>query len=70
MYFPYDDQYIKVVQQRDRGVMMIAIIAFAGLTWLWLGRFNFPRLLPVLRVATVLLFFVTLAYVLISEVVK
>lgn len=62
MEFPRYQEWVTLLANRDQGVLMVAIIAFSGLIYLWLGRFHFPKLLPVLRVATVLLFFVTLAY--------
>lgn len=63
MEFPRYQEWVTLLANRDQGVLMVAVIAFCGLIYLWLGRFQFPRLLPVLRVATVVLFFVTLAYV-------
>lgn len=70
MEFPQYKQYVELLAQRDQGVLMVAIIAFAGVMWLWLGRFSFPRLLPYLRAATLLLFFTTLVFALFGEVGK
>jgi len=45
---------------QSRGAIMIALIVLAGLAWLLMARFTWPKLLPLVRVSLVGAFYVSL----------
>lgn len=49
----------------EHTMLIIATIAAAGLIWLWLARFEFPRLFPATRAILAVAFFVSLAFMLV-----
>ena len=61
MQFPHVQQYIDILAARDQGVLMVSMMAFAAVICLGLGRFQFPKLMPLLRIGSVVLYFVVLA---------
>lgn len=68
--FPNLWRWIEVINQRDQGLLLIAMIALFVVAWLWVARFIFQRfpLLPAFRWLIAGAFYVSLALVVLGVI--
>jgi hypothetical protein len=60
MDFPNLPAYTLALARMDRGIELVAMMALAAVVWLWLARFSWPQMLPALRVASFVAFYLSL----------
>lgn len=66
--FPNLQAWIDYYSAQGRGAIMVALIALAGFTWLVMARSTWPKLLPIVRVALVGAFYLSLVVLLLIGV--
>lgn len=67
--FPDLPKWIAVLAERDKGIMLIGMIALSAAIWLVMTRFTYPRLLPLVRVGLLLGFYALLVIPILMGVV-
>jgi hypothetical protein len=66
MNFPNLSRYTLALARMDKGLELTALIAFTAVVWLCLARFSWPRLLPALRMAAFVAFYLSLGLIVIG----
>jgi hypothetical protein len=66
--FPGLSGWLETINKNDAGIMLVAMMAFAGVVWLYNARFVFPRLLPFARELLLMVFWATFGVMTIYKV--
>ena len=67
MQFPHYQEWLTWMSQRENGLLLIAVIAVAGVSWLLNVRQIMPRLLPAFRIAALSIFYLSALALLVAH---
>ena len=68
--YPNYQQYLEFLQQRDAGALMVLLVVVTCLSFLINARYLWPKLLPVAHNGLLVVYYVTLAIMVVRQVIN